>query len=287
MNLARERHDSRAWRARRVPPGRPQREARGRPWGGRRRAGAKRRAPPRGGIQNGNRTSAPSQTLTYDAQDRISTSGYQHDNDGRMTSPNGGTHVYIWDDFGSLTSVSLPNSVVIQSTYDGLQRRVTRKKLVNSQPVDELRYLYAEDDRLVAILDSNNAVLDQYIYATGSHTPDAVVIDNLALYRIVQDHLGSVRMVVKTSDGTVAQRIDYDAFGTITTETGPGFQAFGFAGGPVDADTGLVQMRARRYRPAIGRFISKDPILFRGGQKQKRPINLIRNSARTFVAGAS
>ena len=257
------------------PPGRPQREARGRTWGGPRRAGAKRRAPRRGGIhENGNRTSAPSQTLTYDAQDRISTSGYQHDNDGRMTTPNGGTHTYTWDDFGSLVSVSLPNNVVIQYTYDGLQRRVTRQKLINGIPQtnEELRYLYAEDGRLVAILDINNNVLDQYIYATGSHTPDAVVIDNTALYRIAQDHLGSVRMVIKASDGTsctdcgtVAQRVDYDAFGTITTQTGAGFQAFGFAGGLVDADTGLVQMGARWYRPAIGRFISKDPTLFGGG----------------------
>ena len=191
-----------------------------------------------------------------------------------MTTPNGGTHTYTWDDFGSLVSVSLPNNVVIQYTYDGLQRRVTRQKLINGIPQtnEELRYLYAEDGRLVAILDINNNVLDQYIYATGSHTPDAVVIDNTALYRIAQDHLGSVRMVIKVSGGnpctdcgTVAQRIDYDAFGTITTETGAGFQAFGFAGGLVDPDTGLVQMGARWYRPAIGRFISKDPTRFDGG----------------------
>jgi hypothetical protein len=58
------------------------------------------------------------------------------------------------------------------------------------------------------------------------------------IYRIVSDHLGSVRLVVNTSDGTVAQRIDYDEFGNITTDTNPGFQPFGFAGGLYDPDTG-------------------------------------------------
>ena len=50
-------------------------------------------------------------------------------------------------------------------------------------------------------------------------------------YRIVSDHLGSVRLVVNTSMGAIAQRIDYDEFGNITADTNPGFQPFGSAGG--------------------------------------------------------
>ena len=44
------------------------------------------------------------------------------------------------------------------------------------------------------------------------------------------------------------------------------FQPFGFAGGLYDADTGLVRFGARDYDAYSGRWTSKDPILFDGGQ---------------------
>jgi RHS repeat-associated protein len=87
-------------------------------------------------------------------------------------------------------------------------------------------------------------------------------------YRIISDHLGSVRLVVNTTDGTiaqVAQRIDYDEFGNITSDTSPGFQPFGFAGGLYDSDTGLTRFGARDYDPVVGRWTTKDPIRFDGG----------------------
>jgi RHS repeat-associated protein len=47
----------------------------------------------------------------------------------------------------------------------------------------------------------------------------------------------------------------------------PGFsQPFGFAGGLYDPDTGLVRFGARDYDADVGRWTSKDPILFDGGQ---------------------
>jgi len=85
-----------------------------------------------------------------------------------------------------------------------------------------------------------------------------------ATYRIVSDHLGSVRLVVNASTGAVAQRIDYDAFGVVTLDTNPGFQPFGFAGGIYDADTGLVRFGARDYDAEVGRWTAKDPIRFTG-----------------------
>ena len=84
-------------------------------------------------------------------------------------------------------------------------------------------------------------------------------------YRILSDHLGSVRLVVNTSTGAIAQRIDYDEFGNITSDTNPGFQPFGFAGGLYDADTGLTRFGARDYDPVVGRWTTKDPIRFAGG----------------------
>ena len=85
------------------------------------------------------------------------------------------------------------------------------------------------------------------------------------VYRVIADHLGSVRLVVNVTDGSIAQRLDYDAWGRVLTDTNPGFQPFGFAGGIYDQDTGLVRFGARDYDPETGRWTNKDPIGFGGG----------------------
>jgi len=51
-----------------------------------------------------------------------------------------------------------------------------------------------------------------------------------------------------------------------TDVTRGGTKTMGFAGGLYDSDTGLVRFGARDYDPMVGRWVSKDPILFRGGQ---------------------
>jgi RHS repeat-associated protein len=90
------------------------------------------------------------------------------------------------------------------------------------------------------------------------------MIKNGRTYRLVLDHLGSVRMVVDVADSTVAQRLEYDAFGRITLNSNPGFQPFAYAGGLFDEATRLTHFGARDYDADIGRWISKDPMLFAG-----------------------
>jgi RHS repeat-associated protein len=59
--------------------------------------------------------------------------------------------------------------------------------------------------------------------------------------------------------------MDYDEFGRVLTDTNPGFQPFGFAGGLYDRDTGLVRFGARDYDAVTGRWTAKEPVGFRGG----------------------
>jgi RHS repeat-associated protein len=124
----------------------------------------------------------------------------------------------------------------------------------------------------VAELDGEGNLVAQFVYGSKPHVPDymikydAVTHDPVGTYRIISDHLGSVRLVIDVSDGSVEQRIDYDEFGNATLVEGTwDVQPFGFAGGLWDADTGLVRFGARDYSPEMGRWASKDPIGFAGG----------------------
>lgn len=104
------------------------------------------------------------------------------------------------------------------------------------------------------------------MYPTNSHSPDYMYKDSTgATYLIVKDHLGSPRLVVKSDDGTVGQRIDYNDIGAVTYDSAGGFQHFGFAGGLYDANTLLVRFGARDYDTRTGRWTTKDPIRFEGG----------------------
>jgi len=66
-------------------------------------------------------------------------------------------------------------------------------------------------------------------------------------------------------DSIDLQRMDYDDWGNVTSDTNPGFQPFGFAGGIYDRDTNLTRFGARDYDPETGRWTAKDPIKFDGG----------------------
>jgi RHS repeat-associated protein len=87
-----------------------------------------------------------------------------------------------------------------------------------------------------------------------------------------QDRSKSVYMVTDDS-GAALEYYDYTAFGELRIFDPGGNERpssavgnrFGFQGHPFDVGLGLVDMRARFYRPSWGRFISPDPIGYAGG----------------------
>ena len=93
--------------------------------------------------------------------------------------------------------------------------------------------------------------------ASKGHVP-AYMVKGGVTYRIISDHLGSVRLVVNTADNSIAQRIDYDEFGNVLADSNPGFQPFAFAGGIYDQHTKLIRFGARDYDAFTGRWICKD-----------------------------
>jgi RHS repeat-associated protein len=220
---------------------------------------------------NGNRLSATDSngtaTGSYDDQDRLLSYGnatYSYSANGELqgktVASTGSATGYSYDEFGNLTRVVLPGGETITYLIDGKDRRIGKR--VNG--VLQKGWLYEDQLRPVAELDGTGAVVSRFVYATRVNVPDYLVKGNIT-YRLVLDHLGSVRLVVNTQSGQVVQRMDYDAWGVVTMDTNPGFQPFGFAGGLYDGQTGLVRFGARDYDAGVGRWTTKDPIGFAGG----------------------
>jgi len=218
---------------------------------------------------NGNRTGVTNDLGlavrgSYDAQDRLLSYGdatYTHTANGELssrTTPTGTTS-YVYDVLGNLVQVTLEDSTVIEYVVDGENRRVGRK--VGGTLVQG--FLYKDRLNPVAELDGTGNVVARFVYGTKANVPNYMEKGGVT-YRILSDHLGSVRLVVDTSTGVVAQRLDYDEYGVVLMDSAPGFQPLGFAGGIYDHQTKLVRFGARDYDAEVGRWTSKDPILFDG-----------------------
>jgi RHS repeat-associated protein len=220
---------------------------------------------------NGNRNSgftlAGPVTASYDDQDRLNSynqQDYTYTDNGELETKtdtvSGEVTQYDYDVLGNLMSVTLADGTVIEYVIDTRNRRIGKK-------VDGLLQqglLYKDQLNPVAELDGANNVISRFVYGNKLHVP-AYMEKGGQIYRIVSDHLGSVRLVIDTVTGLVAQRMDYDEFGNVLIDTNSGFQPFGYAGGLYDADTGLVRFGARDYDPGIGRWTVKDLSMFAGG----------------------
>jgi RHS repeat-associated protein len=161
---------------------------------------------------------------------------------------------------GNLLAVSLPDGTQLDYVLDGRNRRIGKK--VNGTLVQS--FLYRDQLKPVAELDGDGAIVARFVYGSNPVVPD-YMIKGGTTYRILSDHLGSPRLVIDTTNGTIVQRLDYDEFGQVTLDTSPGFQPFGFAGGLYDPDTGLTRFGARDYDAETGRWTAKDPVRFAGG----------------------
>lgn len=238
---------------------------------------------------NGNRTKSVingvSKNAVYDDQDRLvsyGTKSYTHNLNGELTSvtdsATSSTKTFSYTSFGNIKTAQV-NGKSIQYLYDANNRRVGKK--VNG--VLNRGYLYHSQTQIIAELDGANQLISTFIYGSKSHVPDAMTRGTEAQerYLFITDQIGSVRFVVDVNTGAIAQELDYDEFGNVIKDTNPGFQPFGFAGGLYDRDTGLVRFGARDYDAETGRWTTKDPIGFGGGDTNlygyvvNDPINFI------------
>ncbi len=151
------------------------------------------------------------------AQDRLTRYGnlqLTYTTNGELLTKNnpvlGQTATFTYDVLGNLTAATLPGSTQIAYVIDGQNRRIGKK--VNGTLTQG--FLYQNQLNPVAELDGTGNVVSRFVYGTKANVPDYMVKAGVT-YRIVSDHLGSPRLVINTTDGSVAQRMDYDEFGNV------------------------------------------------------------------------
>lgn len=209
----------------------------------------------------GNRTSS-SQSATYNYQPfnklaNTATASYSYDANGNLRAKSEGSNLwqYVWDGENRLSSVSNRKQTV-RYRYDALGRRV-RRYFIRGGSEENTKYIY---DGMDVLADDNGGVLTKYQNGLGIDNKLKVSINGTAKY-FLTDHLGSTVGLTNQS-GAATEQTAYDSFGIATTSLSTRYQ---FTGREYDSFTGLQYSRARWYDAKTGRFISEDPIGFRGG----------------------
>ena len=213
----------------------------------------------------GNRTTGPTSGTTYgyDADNEMiakTGAGYAYDYNGNLTGRTEGatTASYTYDDEDRLIGVT-SGAGLIAYAYDPFGRRIGKN--VNGTITN---YVY-DHQNILAEYDGGSNLKARYTQGINIDEPLAIK-QGASTYYYHADGLGSVVNLTSTQ-GKSVQTYAYDSFGNVTP-TGSVKQPFAFTGREYDQETGLYYYRARYYDPKVGRFITRDPIGFRGGINQ-------------------
>jgi RHS repeat-associated protein len=198
---------------------------------------------------------------SYDLQDRIQSRGatnYTFGADGFMLGRGGDTFQY--GARGELLSATVGGQTVTYG-YDGFGRRTSRTDATGTA-----QYLYGNPENDLQLTAARDAAggLSTYLYDDGGRLIG--IQRGTTRYYVATNILGSP-VAVADAMGTLVKRLEWDAFGTLVTDSNPGFDLpIGFAGGLRDPLTGLTRFGVRDYDPLQGRWVSRDPAFFDGRQ---------------------
>ncbi|MDB9524571.1 RHS repeat-associated core domain-containing protein [Oscillatoria sp. CS-180] len=197
----------------------------------------------------------------------------------------GNKRTFVWDHLNRLIAVIDEDSADIQIqrvdyTYDVMNRRIAK-----SVDGATTHFVYDRDNVLLEF--DGSATVPSMRYLHGPQVDQVLAQeDSGGTQWLLGDHLGTIKDFVDDSVNLLNHRT-FDSYGNLVSETNSSVDSrYSFTGREFDAETGLHHYRARYYDGNLGRFISQDPIGFRGGDENlygyvsNSPINATDPSGR-------
>ncbi|MDT0346324.1 polymorphic toxin-type HINT domain-containing protein [Streptomyces litchfieldiae] len=186
----------------------------------------------------------------------------------------GDTQELTWDAEGHLASVEEANGDVTEYLYDADGQR-----LIGRTPTETTLYLGNHTEVTLAA-DADTPEATRYIDLGGGHT--AVMANDGSVTFTIADHHGTGQIAVDADTAEITKRRTLP-FGDLRGEipaVWPGTR--GFVGGTTDTTTGLTHLGAREYDPALGRFISLDPVMDLADPQQIHGYTYANNNPLTY-----
>lgn len=224
----------------------------------------------------GNRTSksvlgGATTNYTYGDNNQCLSAGsttFGYDNNGNLTSKTTGgqTTTYAWGFENELLSIAYPGGATNSFTTNRLGNRVSK--------TDSLGASASLYDGAQVLADSRAD------YTWGGATGLISERAGSASRWYHGDETGGTRGLTDGAQ-TATDSLDYDSWGLAVRTTGTSVTPFRHKGGlgyRTDPDSGLLLLGARYYDPALGRFISRDPMGYAAGDP-----NLYRYAANNPV----
>jgi RHS repeat-associated protein len=224
-------------------------------------------------------TDSTTQTRTANQQNEITAiSGATtptYDASGNMITDETGKQ-FVYDAWGFLKVVKNSSGTVLETlSYDGLHRKTGIATTVTTD-------LYYSSSWQVLEERVGGVVKDSYVWSpvyvdamvARDRDADGSIGNGLEerLY-VAQDANFNVTALISRS-GAVLERMTFDAYGMTqvrdaawNVQTTSGYAwLYLHQGGRWDATSGLYGFRMREYSPTLGRWVSMDPIGYRGGR---------------------
>lgn len=257
----------------------------------------------------GNRVTGPAYSDTaylHDTANRMSQGRrltYSHDNNGNQTertvpAATDKSWQHTWDYENRLIKsekIKGAEKRTVSFTYDPFGRRIEKNLTTVIDSVTKTSswvYVYDNNDIALEIYTDEKNTPTRTVYTHGPGIDEHLALERSnSYYFFHQDGLNSVSAITDASRNVV-QSYSYDSYGLPTPSTINGIRnGYAYTGREWDKEAGLYFYRARYYDPMEGRFISKDPIGFKGDNinlfayVQNEPVNWIDPDGEARIKG--
>lgn len=216
-------------------------------------------------------------TSTGPGGQRLNTYTYDKTGNTITRQEDGATQGIEWNADGRVAKVTDPAKGETRFVYDADGNRLLRRTATTTT-------LYLPETEVTAATDGTLSA-DRYYTQAGaptvirSHTTSGETLSVM-----LADHHNTATAAVRLTTGMPVQRRKLTPYGEDRgqkPQLWPGQR--GFVGGTIDDTTGLIHLGAREYDPAIGRFLSVDPIIDVMQALQLQPYTYAYNSPLTFT----